>query len=254
VKNTLNKISILTVAFNGDNLIRDTLISVGRQTHIDIEHIIIVGHSNDITFNIISSFPHVKHVISAPYIGLSEALNIGIFHATGDVIGFLNPGDIYADNRVLEKVASAFKDPDLMSIYGDLQLVKPGTINKVFRHLKSGAYNSHNFYYGWEPASTTFFTRRELFDECGLFNTSFCNSTFYELLLRFLVRYNIASFYFPEVIIRKLILPLPKGSLKEKWLSNREDRKAWDINGLTPYFFTIPFRPFRKLTQFFLKY
>lgn len=247
-------ISIITATFNSSATVEDTLISVGRQTHSDVEHIIIDGQSTDDTLNRVYKYPHVSKIISEPDTGIYDAMNKGILLASGDIVGILNSDDIYAHNRVLEKVARLFRNPDVQIVYADLQYVKQDNLNKVVRQWNSGEYSSQNFFYGWMPPHPTFFVRRELFDECGLFDTSFKSAADYELMLRFLVRYDIPATYLPEVIVKMRNGGMSNASFKNRWRANREDRRAWDVNGLTPYFFTIPLKPFRKLSQFFLKY
>ncbi|MCG7856204.1 glycosyltransferase [Flavihumibacter sediminis] len=247
-------ITIITATYNSEMTVRDTLISVGRQTFQDVEHIIIDGASTDNTLEIVSEYPHVHTIISEMDNGIYDAMNKGIKLASGDIVGILNSDDIYAHNRVLETIERLFKDPNVQVVYADLQYVKSDNLNKVVRHWKSGEYSSQNFFYGWMPPHPTFFVRRELYDECGLFDTSFKTAADYELMLRFLVRYDIPATYLPEVIVKMRNGGMSNASFKNRWRANREDRRAWDVNGLTPYFFTIPLKPFRKLSQFFLKY
>jgi len=52
--------------------------------------------------------------------GIYDALNKGIRHATGDVVGFLHADDLFAHERVLSKIAAAFADPTVDAVYGDL--------------------------------------------------------------------------------------------------------------------------------------
>src|SRR4030095_11921495 len=112
---------------------------------------------------IITGYPHIANVISEPDNGIYDAMNKGIALASGDVVGILNSDDIFAHNRVLEKVAAIFEDPKVMTLYADLQYVQANNLNKVVRHWKSGDYNSQYFYYGWMPPHPTFFVRRELY-------------------------------------------------------------------------------------------
>lgn len=250
----MNKISIITATYNSAATVKDTLISVGRQTYTNYEHIIIDGLSSDHTLDIVAKYPHVSRTVSEKDKGIYDAMNKGIALATGEVIGILNSDDIYANNEVLYKVARAFEDPSVQALYADLQYVKENDLNKVVRHWKSGEFNSHNFFYGWMPPHPTFFVRKELYDEIGVFNTSFRSSADYELMLRFLVAYNVKAVYLPEVTVKMRTGGMSNASWKNRWRANREDRRAWSVNGLTPYFFTIPLKPFRKISQFFIKY
>ena len=101
------KISIITVTRNSALFINDCLASVKRQKYNDIEHIIIDGASTDETLKLLElKREQLKTVISEPDKGIYDAMNKGIRIATGDIIGFLNSDDFYANNEVLSKVAS----------------------------------------------------------------------------------------------------------------------------------------------------
>jgi hypothetical protein len=43
---------------------------------------------------------------------------------------------------------------------------------------------------------------------------------------------------------------ISNSSWKNRIQANQEDRKAWEVNGLKPYFFTLFLKPLRKLGQF----
>jgi glycosyltransferase involved in cell wall biosynthesis len=244
------RISIITATFNSEATVKDTLMSVERQTYDNIEHIIIDGNSTDHTLEIVAGFPHIAKVVSESDNGIYDAMNKGIALASGDVVGILNSDDIYAHNRVLENISKLFSNPEVQSVYGDLLYVRPDDLNKIVRYWKSGAYSPQNFFYGWMPPHPSFFVRRHLYDQFGVFNTSFRSAADYELMLRFLVRFNISATYLQEVIVKMRTGGVSNASLRNRLRANREDRKAWDINGLNPYFFTVLIKPFRKLTQF----
>ena len=58
------KISIITITFNAEATLANTLNSVFRQSYKNIEHIIIDGKSNDNTLKICNDFPHITKIIS----------------------------------------------------------------------------------------------------------------------------------------------------------------------------------------------
>ena len=107
------KVSIVTVSFNSQNTISDTINSVLHQTYPDIEYIIVDGKSSDNTVNIIESlkdkFNGRLRFISEPDNGIYDAMNKGIKMATGEIVGLLNSDDIFASNTVIEKIADALK-------------------------------------------------------------------------------------------------------------------------------------------------
>ena len=71
------KLSIITVSYNSEKTISETLQSVAIQTYKDFEHIIIDGNSSDNTISICNSFPHVSKIIYEPDNGLYDAFNKG---------------------------------------------------------------------------------------------------------------------------------------------------------------------------------
>lgn len=247
------KLSIITVSYNSAATIRDTLQCIADQNYPDIEHIIVDGASKDNTLEIVREFPHVAKLVSEKDNGLYDAMNKGIKIATGDVIGILNSDDIYAHNSVLNNVMRLFEIAGTDTIYGDLQYVEAGDLTKVVRTWESGKFKRSNFYYGWMPPHPAFFVRREVYDKAGLFTTILRSAADYELILRVLVKHNCSTAYLPEVLVKMRAGGLSNASLKHRLKANKEDREAWKLNGLNPYFFTLYFKPLRKIFQFLRK-
>jgi glycosyltransferase involved in cell wall biosynthesis len=247
------KISIITATFNSAGTIRDTLESVRSQTHPDVEHIVVDGRSTDGTLNVVAGFPHVGKVISEKDKGIYDAMNKGIGLATGEVIGILNSDDIYIDASVLSGIVRAFEDPATMTVYADLQYVHPDNLNKVKRTWITGPFRRNRFYFGWMPPHPTFFVRKEVYAQTGLFNTDLQSAADYELMLRILLRYGISAHYIPRVIVKMRAGGMSNASLWNRYRANREDRLAWKLNGLRPYFFTLYLKPLRKIFQFIIK-
>jgi len=247
------KISIITVSFNSAATIYDTLNSVISQDYTFIEHIIIDGGSKDNTLKIVKMFPHVAKVISEKDHGLYDAMNKGIKMATGDVIGILNSDDVYMHSTVLSKVAEKFTDKNINATYGDLQYVKGVNLDEVVRTWKAGHFAPNAFYYGWMPPHPTFFVRKEIYDRVGLFNTFLNNSSDYELMLRILFKNRVNAVYIPEILVKMRVGGLSTSSFRQRLIANKEDKIAWKINYIKPYFFTLYLKPLRKVFQFLRK-
>jgi glycosyltransferase involved in cell wall biosynthesis len=247
------KISIITATYNSAATVRDTLVSVSGQDHPGIEHIIIDGGSKDNTLDIVREFPHVARIVSEKDRGIYDAMNKGIGLATGDVVGILNSDDVYSDASVLSDVAKAFADPSVQAFYADLQYVFPDDLGRVQRTWRSGPFKRGSFYYGWMPPHPTFFVRREIYDRSGLFNLELRSAADYELMLRILVKMGISAFYLPRVIVKMRAGGVSNASLANRLRANREDRLAWKLNDLRPYFFTLYLKPLRKIHQFIIK-
>lgn len=117
--------SIITVVFNGKNLLGGTVESVRRQTYPGIEYLVIDGGSTDGTTDLIRQYaaemPNLRW-ISEKDRGLYDAMNKGLRMATGDFVWFLNCGDhLYAPD-IAERLA-ALTTPDTDVLYGDTLLV-----------------------------------------------------------------------------------------------------------------------------------
>ena len=90
------KFSIITVTYNAEKVLEDTILSVISQTYHHVEYIIVDGGSEDKTLSIIDRYRSRIHtVVSEPDKGLYDAMNKGISLATGDYLCFLNAGDCF---------------------------------------------------------------------------------------------------------------------------------------------------------------
>ena len=247
------RISIITATFNSAATVKDTLACVQRQDHPDVEHIIVDGASIDNTLAIVAGFSHVSKIVSEKDRGIYDAMNKGIGLATGDIIGILNSDDIYIDPTVLSEVARVFADPEVMTVYADLQYVDANDPSRIRRTWVAGPFKKKNFYYGWMPPHPTFFVRKEVYRQAGLFSTDLRSAADYELILRVLLKYGFSVRYLPRVIVKMRVGGMSNASLNNRLRANKEDRLAWKLNGLKPNFFTLYLKPLRKLHQFIIK-
>ena len=90
------KISIITVCYNSEATIIDTINSVNSQTYKNIEHIFVDGGSKDQTLKLIKNNPNKKKkILIEKGSSIYEAMNEGIKIATGKIIQILNSDDIF---------------------------------------------------------------------------------------------------------------------------------------------------------------
>ena len=248
------KITIITAVLNSKNFIENCIQSVLHQNYKNIEHIVIDGGSSDGTLNIVHKYQSgIAELVSERDDGIYDAMNKGIRLATGDVVGILNADDFYPAPVILEKVAQVFENEDIASCYGDLEYVDAVDTGKVARYWRSGPYDVNKFYLGWMPPHPTFFVRRSVYQRYGLFNLSLGSAADYELMLRFLVKHRITAAYIPEVIVKMRTGGVSNASMKNRIRANRMDRKAWSVNNLKPFPWTLFFKPLRKVHQFIVR-
>ncbi|TAL63220.1 MAG: glycosyltransferase [Bacteroidetes bacterium] len=246
------KISIITVCYNSEATLEATICSVIEQDHADIEFIVVDGESTDKTTSIIEKYKKkITRHISEKDDGMYFAVNKGISLATGDAVGILNSDDVYADNRVISRVVKEFQLTKTDCIYGDLQYISRDKPEKVIRRWKSKSYHPTLFLKGWMPPHPTFFVKRSCYHEFGNFNTSFSISADYELMLRFLYKHKATASYIDKVLVKMRTGGISNVSLNSRITANREDRRAWKINGLKAGILTLLLKPLSKLRQFF---
>jgi len=245
------KISIITVSYNSASTIRDTIESVLNQTYSDIEYILVDGASKDDTLSIIKSYGNkISKLISEKDNGIYDAMNKGISVATGDVIGILNSDDFYSHSNVIKNVVQIFeKDTD--AVYADLVYVSGADKNKIVRTWKAGKYEIGSFQKGWMPPHPTFFVKKSVYEKLGMFTDQLKSAADYEIMLRFIHKHQIKLSYLPEIIVHMRTGGASNISLKNRLKANREDKKAWKMNGLKPSPLTFIKKPLSKLSQFF---
>ena len=139
------KITIITVAFNAIKSIENTIISVINQTYPSIEYIIIDGGSTDGTVDVIKKYEDkIYYWISEPDKGIYDAMNKGISIASGEWINFMNAGDYFVNNDVLNILVrkKIFNNANL--VYGDVigrykqgdRLLKAGDLKNITKTMQ----------------------------------------------------------------------------------------------------------------------
>jgi glycosyltransferase involved in cell wall biosynthesis len=99
------KYSIITVNFNNKEGLRKTIESVIHQTFRDFEFIIIDGGSTDGSVDVLKEYDsQINYWVSEPDGGIYNAMNKGVAHAHGDYCIFMNSGDCFYNQTVLEQV------------------------------------------------------------------------------------------------------------------------------------------------------
>jgi glycosyltransferase involved in cell wall biosynthesis len=162
-------ISIITVTYNAIDTINATIQNILDQTYESTEFIIIDGGSSDGTKQIIeNNSAKLSCWVCEKDNGIFDAMNKGITRSHGDWVIFMNSGDIFATNTVLEDV---FLKNNIKSqvqvLYGNTIVKNSGKILK-----SSGSINKGYFYFETICHQSIFF-RRTAFKTIGHFNTHY---------------------------------------------------------------------------------
>ena len=176
------KFSIITVTYNAEAVLEDTIQSVISQTYHHVEYILVDGASKDGTLSIIDRYrDRITRIVSEPDKGLYDAMNKGLRMARGKYVLFLNAGDRLATGATLSRYAmAAERDPDI--IYGDTMIVDAaGTLLRP-RHLSAPrVLTADSFARGMLVCHQAFMVRRELAPE---FDTRYRLSADYDWCVR----------------------------------------------------------------------
>ena len=146
-----NKITILTVVYNGKKLLEKTICSVLNQTCSNIEYIVVDGASTDGTTDIIRKYESsISTWVSEKDNGIYHAMNKGAAMATGDWICFLNCGDVLVDEHVVQKIVNAMNElSDVDIFYGNIFV---NTKDGMKERIAPQPCNKHRMYFCHQSA------------------------------------------------------------------------------------------------------
>ena len=113
-------VTVITVVFNGEKYLEETIKSVIEQTYDNVEYLIIDGGSTDNTLNIIKKYEdYIDYWVSEKDKGIYDAMNKGIDLATGEWLNFMNAGDRFYNNTILNDIFSKPIDIKINILYGN---------------------------------------------------------------------------------------------------------------------------------------
>lgn len=117
------KISVITVVYNDKEGLEKTIQSVLSQTYDNIEYIIVDGGSTDGSVDIIKKYQNrIGKWISEPDEGIYDAMNKGVGLSSGEWLNFMNAGDVFCDNKVLDCIFEKNMPEYIQFIYSDYWL------------------------------------------------------------------------------------------------------------------------------------
>jgi len=247
-------ISVITVVNNSAATIADTLLSVASQVYPHVEHIIIDGASMDGTLNVIEQHRgKLAKVISEPDSGIYDAMNKGLALATGEVVGFLNADDVYADKDVLSRVVDIMERESLDALFGDVEFFRPEDPTRTVRRYRSARFSPDQIALGWMPAHPALFLRRRVYEKYGLFRTDYRIAGDFEYCARIFHGGGLVYRSLPETLVRMRIGGISTGGWRNTILLNREVLRACRENGIETNVLKILSKYPAKLLEFLVK-
>lgn len=134
VDNELPLITIITVVFNGEKFLEETIQSVIGQNYPNVEYIIIDGGSTDGTLDIILKYDHaINYWVSENDSGIYDAMNKALFFASGEWVNFMNCGDQFYGENTLDQIFIAKKYTGYDILFGDHEVIYPSGRKRIAR-------------------------------------------------------------------------------------------------------------------------
>jgi glycosyltransferase involved in cell wall biosynthesis len=203
-------LSIITVVFNGEQHLKDTLESVKAQKTDAVEYIVIDGGSTDGTLEICSNYSDIIDVlISESDKGIYDAMNKGLYEASGKFVAYLNSDD-YLVADALGRVLSRLSTEGIDFLYGDLQYINDQHETK--RLWVSGHFSTRKLENLWIPPHPSSYVRTDLLRNLGGFNLTYALAADYDLMLKALHRLNKVD-YLEGILVRMRL----GGATNESW-------------------------------------
>jgi len=175
------KFSILTITYQAEAYLADTLASVQKQGYRDFEHLVWDGGSTDKTLEIIKSFPHVRLFIGKDQ-GISDAMNKIAQKAQGEWLWYVHADDLLAPEALQEVAEELKKSPQTDWVYGRAHIIDAHgrclrtTPLEIFTQKRLKKYN-----FLTHPSTVM---SKKLFESVGGFDCSLKYCMDYDLWLR----------------------------------------------------------------------
>jgi glycosyltransferase involved in cell wall biosynthesis len=180
-------ISIITPSLNRARMIEAAIESVLAQDYPRVEHIVVDGGSTDGTLDRLKRHPHLR-LVSGPDAGMYDALNKGLAVANGEVIGFLNSDDLYAEG-IFGDVAGHFVRSNILATVGRALIFtrdNDGATRTVGSLSPTSASMIELATLG-NPVFNAWFFRRSVFERIGNFNVAYRIVGDRDFILRFVL-------------------------------------------------------------------
>ena len=197
----MKNLSVITICYNEPNL-EETCESIVNQTWQDFEWIVIDGGSNKETLDIFEKYKdRIDKFISEPDSGIYNAYNKGLKLATGKYLSFMNAGDCFYHNEVLNLFNCYVQNNKADIYYGECEYTfrRPDNSRDIVTNNPKTV--SREFFILSNICTQGMFIAKDIFDEYGLFNENYKVCADYEKWLQ-AIRDNRTFEYLPIVVAK----------------------------------------------------
>jgi len=193
-----NKITVITVNYNNIKGLKKTIESVISQDYSDYEFVVVDGGSTDGSVALIESYSRINNWISEKDKGVYHAMNKGIRMAKGDYVIFMNSGDIFYSQDVLNKFITEL-DSNLGIIYGNSLYYNDSGYN---REEYPPAELNYSFFRSAGINHQAAFIKRKLFFDYFFYQESYKICADWDFFMRIVCLHKVSYKYINEFVCR----------------------------------------------------
>ncbi len=248
------KVSIITVCYNSQKTIENTIRSVLTQNYKNYEYIIIDGGSTDNTIKIIKKYKKKIQIFrSEKDKGIYDAINKGIKYATGSVISILHSDDIFYNKFTTQKVMSHFNSNSKINCLIGNTIITDNNFKKKLRSYKANFFKNWMLYFGFSPPHPSTFFRSKIYRKYGLYKNKYIIAGDFEFFVRIFLKKKILFKIIDENFVLMKSGGKSSSSIKSNLISSQEIIKSFKDNKLYTNWFLIILRFPLKLIQYINK-
>lgn len=217
-------VSIITVVYNGEKYLEDTIKSVMNQTYQNIEYIVIDGGSTDGTIDIIKKYEDkINYWVSEKDKGIYDALNKGLKVASGEYIAILNADDYFVEDFIESSLALIIGSQTDYCISNVKFINKDSIIKPIYPLVENYIYQEMPYPHVGALIS------KKAYDNVGLFDTRFKIAGDHDMALRIHLAGYKCSY------LNKVTAQLEEGGVSSSSMSNKESKLVAIKNGKNKY-------------------
>ena len=185
------RLTIITINYNNKEGLIKTFESIKKQTWSDFEFLVIDGGSTDGCKELIESNNQIDYWVSEKDSGVYNAMNKGIRKSTGEYIIFMNSGDFFYDEYVLEKIKNQFES-HIDILYGDSVFFNDEGYRKT---IKAPENLTFGFFYDGGLNHQAVFIKRSLFSDYFFYNEAYKICADWEFFIVLICIHNVSHKY-----------------------------------------------------------
>ncbi len=245
------KISVITISYNSEKTIEETIKSVLNQSHKDIEFIIIDGNSKDNTMKIVNLYSDkINNIVSENDRGIYSAINKGIRASSGDIISILHSNDVYYDVDTLKKVNNLFEKKSINFLLTSICFKKNLKKDKIHRIYSPNFFKPWMLRFGFSPPHPGFFALKKIYNRIGFYDEDMKIASDFDFFVRLFLT-KTKEFEAKNIITVSMSFGgLSNRNLKSYFLTTKEIYNSLKKNNILSNYLFICARFIIKIFQF----